>query len=102
MTAAKSVLSAVFDRPFELLAQEGHLKLGALFLPAPTPLPEPFAELLLVVIDDAGNSIDVPARVLQIMAGARLAIAPVDVPKAKARLAALFERARGLEPSEPG
>ncbi len=102
MSADKSVLSAVFDRPFELLAQEGHLKLGAFFLPAPEPLPEPFAEVLLVVTDDAGTSVELPARVLQIMAGTRLAIAPVDVPGAKTKLAPLFARAHGQPPSEPG
>lgn len=102
MIADKSVLSAVFDRPFELLAQQGHLKLGALFLPAPEPLPEPFAELLLVVTNDAGTSVELPARVLQIMAGTRLAIAPTDLPEAKAKLAPLFARAQGQAPSEPG
>lgn len=102
MNATKSVLSAVFERPGELLAQEAHLKLGAFFLPVPEPLPEPFAEVLLVVIDDQKTRVELPARVLQIMSAARMAIAPTELPKAREMLAPLFARARGMPTSEPG
>jgi hypothetical protein len=102
VSVPNGVVSAVFERPGELLAQEEHLKLGAFFLPVPAPLPEPFAEVLLVVTDDAGTSVELPARVLQIMGGARMAIAPAELPKATATLAPLFARARGMPPSEPG
>ncbi|HEY2516462.1 MAG TPA: hypothetical protein VGI39_36580 [Polyangiaceae bacterium] len=74
----------------DLAVQQGHLARGALFLPEPEPLPEPFAEIMLRVETPTGASVELPARVLQILPGHGIAVAFDNVATAKALLAPLF------------
>ena len=74
----------------DLAIQQGHLARGALVLPEPEPLPEPFAEILLRVETPSGASVELPARILQILPGHGIAVSFDDMAAAKARLAPLF------------
>ncbi len=86
---SKPVLTVILGRA-DLATQQGHLAKGALFLPEPEPLPEPFAEIVLRVEDAAGHGIDLDGRVLQILPGRGIAVSFDDVAGAKAKLAPLF------------
>lgn len=89
------VLTAVFERPAEFLAQEGHLKAGGFFLPAPEPPPQPMEEVQLEVMTPAAETFAFAARVVQISpAGISLAFA--DAADAKAKLAPQFDLVRGV------
>ena len=98
---SKPVLTVIFgDR--DLAAQAAHLARGALFLPEPEPLPEPFAEIVLRVETASGSGIDLDGRVLQILTGRGIAIAFDDAAGAKKKLAPLFaETAREGEAETP-
>jgi hypothetical protein len=87
---SKPVLTVILGRA-DLATQRGHLDRGALFLPEPEPLPEPFAEIVLRVEDAAGNGVDLDGRVLQILPGRGIAVSFDDVAGAKTKLAPLFE-----------
>jgi hypothetical protein len=98
---SKPVLTVIFgDR--DLAMQAAHLARGALFLPEPEPLPEPFAEIVLRVETASGSGVDLEGRVLQILAGRGIAIAFDDAAGAKTKLAPLFaENVREEEPETP-
>jgi hypothetical protein len=88
----KQVLTVILGRA-DLVQQRGHLAKGALFLPEPEPLPEPFLEILLRVENAAGVSVELPGRVLQILEGRGIAVTFDDLSRAKAKLAAFFDAA---------
>jgi hypothetical protein len=87
---SKPVLTVILGRA-DLATQRGHLDRGALFLPEPEPLPEPFVEIVLRVEDAAGNGVDLDGRVLQILPGRGIAVSFDDMAGAKKKLAPLFE-----------
>ena len=87
------VLSVLFQRAADLLAQRAHLKRGAFFVPEPDPLPEPFSEVLLRVEGPGGGVVEIAGRVLQIVQGRGVAIAFEDVSGATQKFASLFEEA---------
>jgi hypothetical protein len=70
--------------------QAAHLARGALFIPEPEPLPEPFAEITLRVETAAGTGIEVEGRVLQILPGHGIAVSFDDLAAAKVKLAPLL------------
>jgi hypothetical protein len=88
----KQVLTVILGRA-DLVQQRGHLAKGALFLPEPEPLPEPFLEILLRVENAAGASVELPGRVLQILEGRGIAVTFDDLSRAKAKLTAFFDAA---------
>jgi hypothetical protein len=97
---SKPVLTVIFgDR--DLAAQAAHLVRGALLVPEPEPLPEPFAEIVLRIETTAGTAIELTGRVLQILTGRGIAVAFDDMVAAKAKLAPLFVEAErgGDEPT---
>jgi hypothetical protein len=81
----------------DLAAQAAHLARGALFLPEPEPLPEPFAEITLRVETAAGSAIEIDGRVLQILPGHGIAVAFDDTTGARTKLGPLF-----AEPADGG
>lgn len=86
------VLSVIFQQPSDFLAQEAHLAKGAFFVPAPDPLPEPFAEIVLVIEAPSGEGVELGARVVQ-MSAKGIAVAFMQIAAAKQALAPLFEAA---------
>jgi hypothetical protein len=90
---AESVLTVIFQQVSDFLAQEGHLARGAFFLPAPEPLPEPLAELVLRIESPTNAVIELGVRVVQI-SPTHVALAFLDASAARTSLGALFEAAR--------
>lgn len=90
---AESVLTVIFQQVSDFLAQEGHLARGAFFLPAPEPLPEPLAELLLRVESPTNAVVELGVRVVQI-SPTHVALSFLDFDAARRSLAPLFEAAR--------
>jgi hypothetical protein len=90
----KPVLTVVLASA-DLPAQKGHLARGALFLPEPSPSPEPFAEIVLRVEAPTGKAAELDGRVLQILPGRGIAIAFDDTAKAKEKLLPLFDETGG-------
>jgi hypothetical protein len=88
----KQVLTVILGRA-DLVQQRAHLARGALFLPEPEPLPEPFLEILLRVENSAGLRVELPGRVLQILEGRGIAVTFDDLSGAKAKLAKFFDAA---------
>jgi hypothetical protein len=74
----------------DLAVQAAHLARGALFLPEPEPLPEPFADIVLRVETPSGIGVELDGRVLQILPGRGIAVSFDDLAGAKAKLAPLF------------
>lgn len=97
---AESVLTVIFQQASEFLAQEGHLARGAFFLPAPEPLPEPLAELVLRIESPADAVVELRVRVVQI-SPTHIALAVLELEAARASLAPLFQAARST-PSGDG
>jgi hypothetical protein len=94
---SKPVLTLILGHS-DLSVQAAHLARGALFLPEPEPLPEPFAEIVLRVETASGAAVELDGRVLQILLGHGIAVAFDDMASAKARLLPLFaEPAAGDE-----
>ena len=96
----KAVLTVILGRT-DLSAQRGHLQRGALFLPEPEPLPEPFAEIVLRVEDAGGAGVDLEGRVLQILPGRGIAVTFEDLPAATRKLAPLFAAGNEVYTDEP-
>jgi len=97
---SKPVLTVIFgDR--DLVAQRQHLARGALFLPEPEPLPEPFAEIVLRVETASGKGADLDGRVLQILEGRGIAVAFDDRAAAAAKLEPLFTEAQAQTGDDP-
>ncbi len=97
---AKQVLTVILGHA-DLVKQRGHLAKGALFLPEPEPLPEPFAEIVLRVENASGEGVEMDARVLQILEGRGIAVAFDDAAGAKKKLTPLFDSAVSGEEDEP-
>jgi hypothetical protein len=95
----ESVLTVIFQRASDLVAQEAHVAKGAFFLPVPDPPPEPLAELLLHVEGPAGESVETSVRVVQ-LSRTHVALAFVDVSSARPALAPIFAAARTAAPGE--
>lgn len=87
-------LTVVFQRWTELSDQQGHLQRGCLFVPCPEPLPEPFAELAVVIVAPDGQQVSLTGRVVQIAPGAGVAVACDDLAAVEHFLAPLFESAK--------
>lgn len=87
-------LSVAFRGTAELLAQEGHLAHGCLFVPMPAPPPEPFAEVTVHLTSPWGAAVTASGSVVQIVEGRGIAVALSDAPAAKRDLAAVFVAAR--------
>jgi hypothetical protein len=87
------VLTVIFQQVSDFLAQEPHLAKGAFFVPAPDPLPEPFAELVLRVETPTNGVAELRVRAVQI-SDKGVALAFVDVGAARKTLAPLFAAAR--------
>jgi hypothetical protein len=85
----KPLLTLILAHPDQAV-QAAHLARGALFLPEPEPLPEPFAEITLRVETGSGKSVELDGRVLQILPGHGIAVAFDDMAAAKSKLAQLF------------
>jgi hypothetical protein len=92
----KPLLTVILAHP-DLAAQAAHLARGALFLPEPEPLPEPFVEITLRVETAAGSGVELDGRVLQILPGHGIAVAFDDAAGAKAKLGPLFAEPPGVE-----
>jgi hypothetical protein len=86
---AKPLLTLILAHPDQAV-QAAHLARGALFLPEPEPLPEPFAEITLRVETGSGKSAELDGRVIQILPGHGIAVSFDDMAAAKAKLGALF------------
>ncbi len=89
MGVPKPVLTLILAYPDQAL-QAAHLTRGALFLPEPEPLPEPFAEIVLRVETAAGTGVELEGKVLQILPGRGIAVSFDDVAAARVKLAPLF------------
>jgi hypothetical protein len=94
----KQVLTVILGHA-DFATQREHLERGALFLPEPEPLPEPFAEILLRVEDAAGVGVDLDGRVLQILPGRGIAVSFDDLPAARRKLAPLLASAGAADDS---
>jgi hypothetical protein len=92
----KPLLTLILAHPDQAV-QAAHLARGALFLPEPEPLPEPFAEITLRIETGSGKSAELDGRVLQILPGHGIAVAFDDMVAAKATLAPLFAEPRAAE-----
>jgi hypothetical protein len=97
---AESVLTVIFQQVSDFLAQEGHLARGAFFLPAPEPLPEPLAELVLRIESPTDAVVELRVRVVQI-SPTHVALSFLDAGAARTSLGPLFEAARSM-PSGDG
>jgi hypothetical protein len=95
----ESVLTVIFQRGSDLVAQEAHVSRGAFFLPVPDPPPEPLAEMVLRVEAPAGGSVEIPVRVVQ-LSRTHVALALVDAASARPALAPLFAAARAAPAGE--
>ncbi|HEY8039072.1 MAG TPA: hypothetical protein VIF15_04730 [Polyangiaceae bacterium] len=93
------VLTVIFQQASDFLAQEKHLTRGAFFLPAPEPLPEPLAELVLRVETPDSAVTELRVRVVQ-MSATGVALAFVDLPGARKALAPLFDAVRAAPGGE--
>jgi hypothetical protein len=87
-------LTVIFQQASEFLLQERHAAMGALFVPAPEPLPEPFAELVLRIESPTNAVAELRVRAVQ-MSEKGVALAFADAAGARAALAPLFAEARG-------
>ena len=85
----KPLLTLILAHPDQAV-QAAHLARGALFLPEPEPLPEPFAEITLRVETGSAKSVELDGRVLQILPGHGIAVAFDDMAAAKIKLTQLF------------
>jgi hypothetical protein len=85
----KPVLTLILAHA-DLAVQAGHLARGALFVPEPEPLPEPFVEIVLRVETPSRESVEIDGKVIHILPGHGIAIAFDDLPGAKTKLAPLF------------
>jgi hypothetical protein len=92
----KPLLTVILAHP-DLAVQVAYLARGALFLPEPEPLPEPFAEITLRVETAAGTAVELDGRVLQILPGHGIAVAFDEPSVAKTKLAPLFAEPLGEE-----
>ena len=90
----KPVLTVILSHA-DQSAQAAHLARGALFLPEPEPLPEPFAEIVLRVETASGNGVEADGRVLQILPGHGIAVAFDDLAATKAKLLPLLAEPAG-------
>jgi len=95
------VLTVIFQRPSDFLAQEAHLARGALFVPVPEPAPEPFQEIVVRVEGPGGEPVESVAQVLEITP-AGMALAFRDLDGARRALAPLFDAARTASEVEGG
>jgi hypothetical protein len=93
---SKPVLTLILAHPDQAV-QAAHLARGALFIPEPEPLPEPFAEITLRIETGSGTGVELGGRVLQILPGHGIAVAFDDMAAAKAKLAPLFAEPAGAE-----
>jgi hypothetical protein len=93
---SKPLLTLILAYPDQAV-QAAHLVRGALFIPEPEPLPEPFAEIVLRVETSAGTGVELPGRVLQILPGHGIAVSFDDLAAAKRALAPLL-----AEPADSG
>jgi hypothetical protein len=91
------VLVLRFDPPAALAAQRAYVDKGALFVPAPDPLPEPFAELDVRIDAGPGLRVQTRTRVVQ-MSPQGIALAFVDLGAAKAALQPLFDAVGTVAP----
>lgn len=91
-------LTVCFSSWAELAAQKGHLQRAGLFLPLPSPAPEPLAELEVALVAPDGSTVTVAGRVVQIAPGVGMALMLRDA-SASARLGPLLERA-SREPAD--
>jgi hypothetical protein len=81
----------------DLAAQQAHLARGALFLPEPEPLPEQYLEIVLRIETAVGTDVELDARVLQVLPGHGIAVAPEVLAVAKTVLAPLFAEPPGAD-----
>ena len=93
MASSEAVLTVIFQQVSEFLSQERHLAMGAFFVPAPDPLPEPFAELVLRIEAPTNDVAEMRVRAVQI-SDKGVALAFADVAGARAALAPLCAAAR--------
>ncbi|MBI4917391.1 MAG: hypothetical protein HY825_16250 [Acidobacteria bacterium] len=84
------VLLIDFRGTRELLAQREHLGRGCLFVPEPAPAPAELADVLLRVRAPHGEVADFRVRVLQVYAGAGVALELCDAAAARRVLEAWF------------
>jgi hypothetical protein len=94
------VLAIRFDPPSALVPQQAYVDKGALFVPPPDPLPEPFAEIVVRIEAGPGRAVEVPARVVQ-MSPQGIALAFADLDAARAALRPLFEAVGSPAPASP-
>jgi hypothetical protein len=92
-------LTVIFQQVSDFLAQERHLAMGAFFVPAPDPLPDAFAELVLRIEAPTNDVAELPVRAVQI-SDKGVALAFLDVAGARATLAPVFVAARSLVTGE--
>jgi hypothetical protein len=97
---AARTLAIVFGQTTDLLSQRAYLAKGALFVPAPEPPPEPFAEMTLQIEAPAGDVVELYAHAVQISPRG-VALAFADLTEARAALEPLFERALEAPSREP-
>jgi hypothetical protein len=91
---SKPVLTVILAHG-DLAAQQAHLARGALFLPEPEPLPEQYLEIVLRIETAVGTDVELDARVLQVLPGHGIAVAPEVLAVAKTALAPLFAEPPG-------
>jgi hypothetical protein len=89
----ESILTVIFQQAAELTAQEAHVARGAFFLPAPEPVPEPLAELVLRVESPTSHVVEVPVRVVHI-SPTHVALALLEPGTGRVALAPLFDAAK--------
>lgn len=90
----RACLTVIFGRTADWLAQEAHVRHGGLFVPLPTPPPEPLAAVGVRLVGPAGDAVDLEARVVQVAPGAGLALAFVDAAAARTALTPILAAAR--------
>ncbi len=93
---SKPVLTVILAHA-DLAAQQAHLARGALFLPEPEPLPEQYLEIVLRIETAVGTDVELDARVLQVLPGHGIAVAPEVLAVAKTVLAPLFAEPPGAD-----
>jgi hypothetical protein len=95
----RKVLTVVFERAEDLLAQRAHIPRGGFFVPMPQPPPEPFSEVRLVIVAPAGGRVELAARVVHLAPGAGVGLAFLDAIAAREALEPLLALAG--RPSRP-
>lgn len=90
-------LSVRFRGRPALQEQRGHLQRGCLFVPVPEPAPETLQDVRLLVEAPSGETAVWPARVLQVYAGAGMALGFDDPEPVRARFEAWLAAPGGAD-----